>query len=75
MGFVIQLLSNRGKSYSLILAVTLIISFPLEFSQAWIVGRYPDITDVIGALTGALTGAVTFRRGYAAFRKFVAQAL
>ena len=35
------------------------IAVPLEFSQGWVEGRYPDITDVLGALIGATFGAWT----------------
>jgi VanZ family protein len=29
----------------------------LEYFQGWIVGRFPDVTDVAMMLLGALTGA------------------
>ena len=64
MGFALQYFNNSRQTYLAILFLTLLISFPLEYSQQWIVGRYPDITDVLGALVGALAGAMVCHSGW-----------
>ena len=72
MGFALHYFSNSRQTYLTILFVAFLISFPLEYSQ-WIVGRYPDITDVLGVLAGAITGAMTCGKGWEAFRRYVAE--
>ena len=42
------------------LALTLAISTPIELLQGWIVGRYPDLTDILVSLAGA---ALAYRLG------------
>jgi glycopeptide antibiotics resistance protein len=70
MGFVIAHFMDRKKSpYIFTGIITSLIAIPLEFSQGWIDGRYPDITDVIGALIGAIFGAWTCREGWKAFER------
>jgi glycopeptide antibiotics resistance protein len=46
-----------------------VIAFPLELTQGWVDGRFPDITDVLGALIGAIFGAWTCREGWKAFER------
>lgn len=58
MGFALQYIySHKKRSIVFIGIVSSAIAFPLEFTQGWIDGRYPDITDVIGAIAGAIVGA------------------
>ena len=60
MGFVLGYFVDRKKSpYIFTGIITCLIAVPLEFSQGWVEGRYPDITDVLGALIGATFGAWT----------------
>lgn len=40
----------------LALALTLLIAAPVEYLQGWVVGRYPDLTDVALSLAGAWIG-------------------
>jgi len=56
MGFILQYLYHDRKLNFTIILLCLMIAFPLEFFQGCIQGRYPDITDVIGALTGGAFG-------------------
>jgi glycopeptide antibiotics resistance protein len=35
----------------------MVIAFSLEFTQGWIEGRYSDITDVLGAISGTIFGS------------------
>ena len=54
MGFVLQAVS-KGKTISVLSCIlTLVIAASIESFQSCIAGRYPDITDIIGALTGSI---------------------
>ena len=49
------------------IALALAISGPVEYAQGWVVGRYPDITDVLLSLAGASLGVwagLVKSRGY-----------
>jgi glycopeptide antibiotics resistance protein len=72
LGFVLAYFIDREKSpYIFIGIITGVIAFPLELSQGWVDGRYPDITDVLGAVMGAIFGAWTCREGWKAFERYV----
>ena len=71
MGFILQYCGKEKSAYVLSLIIALIICFTLEYTQQWVAGRYADITDVIGAMTGAFAGAVTCRRGWPVFNAFI----
>ncbi|MFC1822444.1 VanZ family protein [Thermodesulfobacteriota bacterium] len=72
MGFIIKFLYPQKESiFFLIVLIALGISFPLEYFQGWIEGRYSDITDVIGALVGALAGAWVFSEGWPRYQQFI----
>jgi VanZ family protein len=47
---------TAGKPVLLALALTLLIAAPIEYLQGWVVGRYPDLTDVALSLAGAWIG-------------------
>jgi glycopeptide antibiotics resistance protein len=74
MGFILQYFRNVKRTYVIALLIALAISFPLEYSQRWAVGRYPDVTDVIGAMSGALFGAILCRNGWKAFTNYIEKA-
>lgn len=44
----------------------------VEAVQGFIPGRYSDATDVLGAVLGALAGSLALRRGWPAFREYMA---
>jgi len=70
MGFVLTYFIDREKSpYIFIGIIAAVIAVPLELTQGWVDGRYPDITDVLGALIGAIFGAWTCREGWRAFER------
>lgn len=50
--------SDRSRARKLFwaLGVTLLVALPIEYLQGWVVGRYPDITDVGISLCGAWVG-------------------
>ena len=57
MGFILQGLSRRDNRLFSIGFVTLIMAASIELPQGWILGRYPTITDILGAVMGAISGA------------------
>lgn len=72
LGFILKFLSHRKENVIYVIGIiTLSISFTLEYMQGWIQGRYPDITDVIGALVGALVGAWAYSKGWPCYHQYV----
>ncbi len=72
MGFVVTYLIDKEKSpYIFIGIIACVIAFPLELSQGWVDSRYPDITDVLGALIGSVSGAWTCREGWKSFERSI----
>jgi glycopeptide antibiotics resistance protein len=71
MGFLLQYFNNHKRTYIIAPLIAVTISFPLEYSQKWIVGRYPDVTDVIGAVFGAFLGAIVCRNGWEVFTNYI----
>jgi hypothetical protein len=51
--------------------MSLIIAVSLELAQGGIAGRYPDITDILGALAGASFGLWCCLRGWPAFKRII----
>jgi len=57
LGFCLVLGSeSRRRAVLLTFILTLLISVPIEYLQGWVVGRYPDISDVALSLMGAWIG-------------------
>ena len=57
LGYLIhRLRSDKKHGMILISLVALWIALPLELAQGMIEGRFPDVTDVLGALIGGLAG-------------------
>ena len=76
LGFILKFLSHRKENVIYVVGIiTLSISFTLEYMQGWIQGRYPDITDVIGALVGALVGAWTCSAGWPRYHHYVTRSI
>jgi len=48
--------AGAGRAFGLGLVLALLISGPIEYGQGWVVGRFPDITDVALSLAGASIG-------------------
>ncbi len=63
LGFVLQYgISRKRSAFIVITIVVAAIAYTLEYMQGWIAGRYPDITDVIGAVIGAtIAGSLCLR--------------
>lgn len=63
LGFILQFVfSNRKSAFIFIVLIVGAMAYSLEYCQGWIVGRYPDITDVIGAVLGAaIAGSLCLR--------------
>lgn len=67
MGFILQAISKKQRICFSICLLSLVISSSLEFPQGWIEGRYPDITDIIGALAGTIGACwlcIIYKRTY-----------
>jgi len=61
MGFILELIyynTDRMFKWIRIGLIAVLISFTLEFAQMWIVSRYADITDILGAVIGSIAGAL-----------------
>jgi glycopeptide antibiotics resistance protein len=57
LGFCLVLgAASRRRAVVLALALTMLICVPIEYLQGWVVGRYPDISDVGFSLLGAWIG-------------------
>jgi len=57
LGFVARtLLAGRRRGLTLALGATFLIALPVEYLQGWIVGRYPDVTDVAISVAGGWVG-------------------
>lgn len=68
VGFLLAL-ANQGSSVGIGALITmLVLVIPLEYAQGWIVGRFPDITDIGVAVIGGLAGAWVGRAGYRRYR-------
>ena len=63
LGFILQFSWSRQRSaFLLIVVIVGSMAYAIEYMQGWVVGRYPDITDVIGGLLGAvIAGALCLR--------------
>jgi glycopeptide antibiotics resistance protein len=69
-GFWGQYWFSRKKPRVLFLAIaSLLTVISLESAQGRIIGRYPDTTDVLGALAGTLFGAWCCLGGWTAFER------
>jgi len=72
LGFVITLCSrSRRRAYVVSAVLAFAIAAPLEYAQGWIVGRYPDITDVGLSVLGACAGGWFAGPGWRQFEMFV----
>jgi len=57
LGFVARtLVAGRRRGLTLALGATFLIALPVEYLQGWIVGRYPDVTDVAISVAGGWVG-------------------
>jgi VanZ family protein len=57
LGFCLALAAaSKRRALIMALALTLAIASPIEYLQGWIVGRYPDVSDVCLSLLGAWAG-------------------
>ena len=63
LGFILQFVfSNRKNAFIFIILIVGALAYALEYCQGWVIGRYPDITDVIGAVLGAvIAGSLCLR--------------
>lgn len=73
LGFAFALVTRRRRNrVRAAIAAALMIAAPVEYLQAYIGGRYPDITDVALSLAGAWLGAWTATEGWRLFDEQIA---
>ena len=53
--------------------LALAVAAPIEYAQGWVVGRYPDVTDVALSVLGAGAGIWAAREGRSYFRSLSAR--
>jgi len=61
LGFFLKHVYAQNKGISIFLYIGIwvaIVSSVLEYLQFWVPGRYADITDILGAISGATLGAL-----------------
>jgi len=63
IGFAMQWERGKTPVSMRVVLVALSIAGPLELAQGWIVGRFPDVTDIGMAVLGGLVGAAVARHG------------
>jgi glycopeptide antibiotics resistance protein len=74
LGFLIGYFFPRSKRAPWVaLGLSAIMALLVEAAQGWVVGRYSDITDVIGAMLGCLVGSLVLTRGWSAFTVYMRQ--
>jgi glycopeptide antibiotics resistance protein len=74
MGFMLAYFfpaSRRARVLSIALAV--ITALAVETAQGWIIGRYSDVTEALGALMGNLAGIMAVSRGWKTFRYYLVE--
>ena len=60
VGFALQWYRRSGAIVQSAV-VTGVMASALEYAQGWIVGRYPDVTDVAVSVLGGVVGAAVAR--------------
>jgi glycopeptide antibiotics resistance protein len=72
IGFLIGYFFPRARHASWVaLAISGLIALALEAVQGWVVGRYSDVTLVLGAVLGSLLGSLVLSRGWPAFTEYM----
>lgn len=67
VGFVIGGSGAGTRAFAAGALLALAVAAPLEYSQGWIVGRYPDVTDLALSVAGACVGVWLATDGAARF--------
>ena len=72
LGFILRLLLPKTKKYyGVICFASLGPAATFEFTQGWIVDRYPDITDILGAISGSFIGSWCGYSGWNGFDRLL----
>jgi glycopeptide antibiotics resistance protein len=73
LGFLLAYFHPRARMGAAGALFSGLLALTVEVAQAFVPGRYPDITDVVGALLGGFAGALALTRGWPAFREYMAR--
>ncbi|MDQ3000141.1 MAG: VanZ family protein [Fibrobacterota bacterium] len=71
IGFLLGYFYPRLRPSALAALLAGVMALALEAAQGFVPGRYPDVTDVFGAMLGAIAGGITLTRGWPAFREYM----
>jgi len=70
MGVVMAILGRREKTMiPMVFLLTLTIAIPLELLQGWVVGRFPDVTDILGGALGGILGVLIWTKGLQSYQE------
>lgn len=73
MGFLLAYFLPRLRPVRVSAAAAGVMALMLETAQGFVPRRYPDLTDVLGAVLGAAAGGLALTRGWPAFREYMAE--
>jgi len=71
VGFLLAYFFPRPRPALAAAVLAGIMAMSIEAAQGFVPGRYPDVTDVIGAMLGAAAGGLALTRGWPAFRDYM----
>jgi glycopeptide antibiotics resistance protein len=73
LGFLFCSLLPQARASLLALVVSGTFALVIEFGQGFVMGRFSDVTDVLGAILGTLAGSLVVKRGWPAFEAYIRQ--
>lgn len=72
MGFCAARVLPPRRAVAWSIAIAAVLAVPIEYFQGWVIGRYPDVTDIIFSGVGAWLGAWAGGFGPVAFSRTLA---
>ncbi|GEM_PF-1581935 len=73
MGFLLAYFLPKRRPTAMAALIAGAMALVVELLQGFAPGRYPDVTDVLGAMLGGVAGGMTLTRGWPAFRAYMAR--
>jgi glycopeptide antibiotics resistance protein len=71
LGFLLGYFRARPRASIWAAALAGIMALAIEGAQGFVVGRFSDVTEVLGAMLGGLAGSLAVTRGWPAFREYM----